>query len=83
LLANCSQVGQTITNATLSTPGMVSKYEDLWRFTLANYNGGPGCLAFAIHTTWSLRELMDWEHVSTHFTPACQGAIAYVELIAK
>jgi len=26
---------------------------------------------------------MDWEHVSTHFTPACQGAIAYVELIAK
>jgi hypothetical protein len=83
LLANCSQVGQTITNATLATPGMVSSYEDLWRFTLANYNGGPGCLAFAIHTTWNLREPMDWEHVSTHFTPACQGAIAYVELITK
>jgi hypothetical protein len=83
LLANCSQVGQTLTNATLSTPGMVSDYENLWKFTLANYNGGPGCLAFAIHTTWNLREPMDWEHVSTHFTPACQGAIAYVELIAK
>lgn len=83
LLANCSQVGQTITNATLSSPGMISLYEDLWRFTLANYNGGPGCLAFAIHTTWNLRETMDWEHVSAHFTPACQGAIAYVELIAK
>jgi hypothetical protein len=83
LLANCSQVGQTITNATQSIPGTVSSYEDLWRFTLANYNGGPGCLAFAIHTTWGLREPMDWEHVSTHFTDPCKGVISYVELISR
>lgn len=83
LIANCGQVRQTITNATLSEPGQVSTYEDLWRFTLANYNGGAGCLAFAIYTTWNLREPLDWEHVSTHFTPACQGAIAYVEMMSK
>jgi len=83
ILANCDQVGQTIYNATQKTPGEVSLYEDLWRFTLANYNGGPGCLAFAIFSTWSLREPMDWDHVSTHFTQPCQGAIAYVESISQ
>ncbi len=83
ILANCGQVGQTITNATQQSPGAVSSYEDLWRFTLANYNGGPGCLAFAIHTTWALREPLDWEHVSTHFTQPCQGVLGYVNLIAR
>ncbi len=83
ILANCDQVGQTIYNATQRIPGSVSSYEDLWRFTLANYNGGPGCLAFAIFSTWNLREPLDWEHVSSHFTLPCQGAIAYVESIAQ
>jgi hypothetical protein len=83
ILANCEQVGQTILNATLTSPGQISSYEDLWRFTLANYNGGPGCLSFAIHSSWGLREPMDWEHVSTHITDACQGMIAYVDEVAQ
>jgi hypothetical protein len=83
LVANCSQVGQTIFNATLTRPGMVSNYEDLWKFTLANYNAGPGCLAFAIFSTWSLREPMNWENVSSHLTAPCQGVISYVDLITK
>jgi hypothetical protein len=83
ILANCDQVGQTIYNATEKIPGSVSRYEDLWRFTLANYNGGSGCLAFAIYSTWALREPMDWEHVSSHFTQACQGVIAYVDMISQ
>ncbi len=83
ILANCDQVGQTIYNATQKSPGEVSLYGDLWRFTLANYNGGPGCLAFAIFSTWNLREPLDWDHVSTHFTQPCQGAIAYVESITQ
>jgi len=83
ILANCGQVGQTIRNATQAVPGEVSSYEDLWRFTLANYNGGAGCLAYAIHTTWSLREPLDWAHVSTHLTPPCRGVIGYVELTSR
>jgi hypothetical protein len=83
ILANCDQVGQTIYNATNKIPGSVSRYEDLWRFTLANYNGGAGCLAFAIFRTWGLREPMDWEHVSSHLTQPCQGVIAYVESVAQ
>jgi hypothetical protein len=83
ILANCDQVGQTIFNATQKSPGSVSNYQDLWRFTLANYNGGAGCLAFAIFSTWGLREPMDWAHVSSHFTLPCQGVIGYVESITQ
>lgn len=83
LLANCEQVGRTIFNATQRTPGSVSSYEDLWRFTIANYHGGPGCLAYAIHTTWNQAGLLDWENVSQRFTEACQGVLAYVDLIAR
>jgi hypothetical protein len=83
ILANCDQVGQTIYNATQKSPGAVSGYGDLWRFTLANYNGGSGCLAFAIFNTWGLREPMDWAHVSSHLTQPCQGVIAYVESITQ
>lgn len=83
VLANCDQVGQTIYNATQRTPGSVSSYEDLWRFTIANYNGGAGCLAFAIFSTWSLREPLDWGHVSSHLTQPCQGVVAYVDSVTK
>jgi len=83
LLANCSQVSRTVYNATMSSPGEVSNYEDLWRFTLANYNAGAGCLAHAIHTTRQQRLPLIWEHVSTNFTDACQGAIIYVDNITK
>ncbi|MES0360718.1 MAG: hypothetical protein ABUK20_07385 [Anaerolineales bacterium] len=83
ILANCDQVGQTIYNATNKIPGSVSRYEDLWRFTLANYNGGAGCLAFAVFRTWGLREPMDWDHVSSHLTQPCQGVIAYVDSVTQ
>ena len=83
LLANCQQVGQTIFNATQSSPGQVSDYEDLWKFTLANYHAGPGCLSYAIYTTWNQREALTWENVSTNFTEPCQGVLGYVELITR
>jgi hypothetical protein len=83
LLANCRQVSRTVFNATQSSPGEVSNYEDLWRFTLSNYHAGAGCLAYAIHTTWQQRNPLDWEHVSANFTETCQGVISYVEMIAR
>ena len=83
LKANCSQISRTVFNATNSSPGMVSNYENLWRFVLANYNAGAGCLAFAVYSTWQNHQPLEWDFVSTHFTEACQGAVDYVELIAK
>lgn len=83
LLANCSQVSRTIYNATLSIPGQVSSYEDLWRMTIANYHAGPGCLSYAIHNAWSSTRTLSWEAVSTFFPEPCKGAVPYVEKITR
>jgi hypothetical protein len=82
--ANCEQVAQIIYTATDETPGTVSTFEDLWRFTVANYHAGPGCLSFAIHMDWqSGGETITWEEVSENFTEACQGVIPYVNKITR
>jgi hypothetical protein len=81
LLANCEQVAQVVYNATGLIPGEVSSYEDLWRFTVANYHVGPGCLSYAMYTAWSAGAEMDWEHVSTYLTDACKSVIPYVEKV--
>jgi len=83
LLANCQQTGQIIYNTTKRTPGTLSSYEDLWRFTLVNYNAGPGCLGYAVTTTWRAGEPLDWEHVSSHLQEPCQPAIRYVEEVTS
>ncbi len=76
LLANCDQAGMvTDLNNTRNVP---VGYEDLWRFTLVNYNAGPGCLGLAVNQSSALGEPLDWAHVSTHLTPVCQGALDYV-----
>ncbi len=83
LLANCKQTGQVIDINYGKTPGDAASYEDLWRFTLVDYNAGPGCLGLAVYKTKSLGEPLDWEHLSPHFTPACQGAVEYVNDISS
>ena len=82
LLANCEQTGQIIYNTTRQTAGEVSFYEDLWRFTLINYNAGPGCLTNAIQQTYNSRAPLTWENVIRYLEPACQTSIDYVEDIA-
>jgi len=83
LMGNCAQAGRVIRNYTGSAPGDLSSYEDLWRFTLVNYNAGAGCLSLAIEATLNNFEPLDWEHVSSHLTPVCQGALDYVEDITR
>jgi hypothetical protein len=78
LLANCEQVGQILYNRAGTYPGRVTSYEDLWKFTLTNYNAGSGCLADALTITMQVGDPLDWEHVKYYLAPACQGAIDYV-----
>jgi hypothetical protein len=79
LRANCEQAGQTVYNVTQKPAGSVARYEDLWLFTLMNYNAGPGCLAYAVNQASNAQEPLDWPHVAIHLTDPCKGALRYVE----
>ncbi len=82
--ANCEQVGQIVRTATEEIPGSVSTYEDLWRFTVANYHAGPGCVSYAIHMAWQTGVgPLTWENVSANFTETCKGVVPYVEKITR
>lgn len=83
MIANCEQAGQVIYNYSGKTPGEAAAYEDLWKFTLVNYNAGGGCLAEGI--THALGENLDltWENVSPFLQGACSGAVSYVNDISK
>jgi hypothetical protein len=81
--ANCSQVNQLITNTTKKAPRDLSSYSDLWRFTLINYNAGPGCLGNALKRTWSANQPIDWAHVASNLDQACRTAVDYVSDISE
>jgi hypothetical protein len=78
LLANCDQTGMVIDLNDGNDKDTPVTYEDFWRFSLVNYNAGPGCLGLAVDKTRNSSEPLDWEHVSSHLTPVCQGAFDYV-----
>jgi hypothetical protein len=83
MLANCEQTGQLVENVTGGKAGDAASYEDLWKFTLVNYNAGPGCLGDALQVTQGEDLALTWENVIPHLAPACQGAINYVNTISK
>jgi hypothetical protein len=83
LLANCEQAGRIVQNIYKSNPGQVSTYDDLWRFTLVNYNAGSGCLILALQETVKKDEPADWSHVSANLTPVCVGALDYIRDISQ
>jgi hypothetical protein len=78
LKANCVQTGKIVYNSYGGSPGSYASYEDLWRFTLVNYNAGSGCLILAIRETQKAYEPLDWQHLSEHLTPVCQPSMDYV-----
>ncbi len=82
LQANCAQISRTIFTATEQSPGAIATYEDLWRFTLANYHAGPGCVSFAIHQSWQNTGKLTWLDAKDFFTDPCRGVLPYVEKIA-
>jgi len=78
LLASCEQTGRIVRQCNCSAPGDTTDYEDMWKFTLINYNAGPGCLSASMDTTWVNDRVLDWEHVSSHLEGVCQLAVDYV-----
>ncbi|MDO8754559.1 MAG: hypothetical protein Q7J80_11745, partial [Anaerolineales bacterium] len=90
LIANCEQAAQVIWNysnsANTSQPNKRASqlnitYEDLWKFTLVNYNAGGGCLAQALEEIPD-KNLLTWNTLSLHLTGVCGSAVDYVNDIS-
>lgn len=82
---NCEQVSYMVYDITGEAPGAVATYEDLWRFTLVNYNAGPGCLTYAMRAAWSAdgSDIIRWDTVVTKFPVGCPYAVQYVERVTR
>ena len=82
LIANCLQTGQTVSNARGMKPGLVSSYEDLWRYTLINYHLGVGCLNAGIQSV-PFDQPLTWESMQSGLNTACPGGIDYIKGITR
>jgi hypothetical protein len=86
LMANCEQTSQVVWNYNnRQTPSQLGiSYEDMWKFTLINYNAGGGCLATAFELASEEEEEvpLTFDGISPFLEPACQGAIEYVNQIS-
>jgi len=83
MLANCDQTGRIVRNVVGKDPGEVASYEDLWKFTLVNYNAGPGCLGEAVQTTVNNRQPLAWENVAANLQGICSLGADYVNEISQ
>jgi hypothetical protein len=82
LEGNCAQVGQIVSNARNSVPGVASNYEDLWRFTLVNYHAGPGCLSTSIKDVPDNIPLT-FSNIAEKLDQECPGTVEYVGKISR
>ncbi len=75
------QVNQIITNATGQLPSEVTTYEDLWKFTVANYYSGSGCLYNAMNVASAYKLPLTWDNVRRFLTGKCDLANQYVDRV--
>ena len=81
LAASVRQVNALVQGAAeaMSEPG--STYEDMWKFTIANYHSGSGCLQNALRVASALGFPLTWENVRHYFSGECKRAEDYVERV--
>jgi hypothetical protein len=80
LSASCAQSARTITVATGHTPASLMSYEDFWRFALANYHSGSGCMYEALRRTGNPS---NWPGISSGFPRGCLSGSAYVRRVEE
>ena len=75
------QINQIVTNVTGETPSSVSTYEDMWKFSVANYYSGSGCLNNAITQVYAYKLQLNWENVRRFLTGDCSLGNLYVDRV--
>ena len=80
LVASCSQSARVITTATGKRPSELMPYEDFWRFVLANYHSGAGCMLQALQQSG---DLTSWSGITAGLSSGCISAPAYIHRIEE
>lgn len=79
--ASLNQVMNMIANISMFSLSDISDYESLWKFTVANYYVGSGCLLPALRYTYAKGFPLKWEYVQYNFRSDCMRAVEYVEKV--
>jgi hypothetical protein len=80
LAASCEQSAKLISMVTDSSPTNLMSYADFWRFVLANYHSGAGCMLQALRRT---EKPLNWNNVSVGFPIGCTSGVDYVRRIEE
>ena len=78
IIGNCEQVDRMLYNTTHKETVLLTSYEDLWRFTMVNYNAGPGCLGNAIQRAYRSGRALNWQNVGANLSPYCRDSVKYL-----
>jgi hypothetical protein len=80
LAASCVQSGRVISWATGHRPADRMSYEDFWRFVLANYHSGAGCMFQALQHAGNST---GWSGIAANLSPGCASGSAYIRRIEE
>jgi hypothetical protein len=80
LAASCVQSGRVISWAMGHRPFELMSYEDFWRFALANYHSGAGCMFQALQRAGNST---GWSGIAANLSPGCASGLVYIRRIEK
>jgi hypothetical protein len=80
LNASCLQSTRIIEIATGKSPAAIMSYEDYWRFVLANYHAGVGCMYQALRKTGNPN---NWNSIAGNFSSGCASGAEYIRRIEE
>jgi hypothetical protein len=80
MAASCTQSARTIRIATGKSPSSLMSYEDFWRFTLANYHSGSGCMYQALRNSGNPTS---WSVIAAGLPNGCSSGSIYIRRIEE
>jgi hypothetical protein len=80
MAASCTQSARTIQIATGKSPSSLMSYEDFWRFTLANYHSGSGCMYRALRNAGNPTS---WSVIAAGLPNGCSSGSIYVRRVEE
>jgi len=80
LAASCMQAARIYKLGAGKQPAEMMGYADFWRFVLADYHSGAGCLYQALRLTGYPTS---WSAISTNLTGYCTSGREYIRRIEE